>query len=111
KNSDWLVADEPVELGVGEGDDRETKLAEEEGVFEDLGFAHFGESLFALEALAGFEADERRLAVGIELDGGDLGESNDGLAGVGVVDHHLLAGFHVAERDEGLRVLDAVPGG
>ena len=51
------------------------------------------------------------LAVGVELDGDDFGEADGGFAGVGVVDDDLLAGLHVAEGDEGLRVLDAVPGG
>ena len=49
---------EPVVLVVGEGDDGEAELAEEEGVLEDAGVADFGEGLFALEALAGFEADD-----------------------------------------------------
>src|SRR6185437_8296254 len=66
---------------------------------------------FALEAFAGFEADERGFAVGVELDGEDFGEADGGFAGVGVVDDDLLAGLHVAERDERLWVLDAVPGG
>ena len=47
------VVHEPVVLRVGEGDDGEAELAEEDGVVEDGGFAHLGECLFVLEALAG----------------------------------------------------------
>ena len=38
---------EPVVLVVGEGDDGETELAEEDGVLEDGGVAHLVEGLFA----------------------------------------------------------------
>src|SRR5258706_14717989 len=41
--SGFLLFGEPVVLGVGEGDYRETELAEEDRVFEGGGFAHLGQ--------------------------------------------------------------------
>ena len=58
-----LAVDQPVELGLGEGDYGEAELAKEEGVLEEGGLAHFGEGCFALEAFAGLEGDEGGLAV------------------------------------------------
>ena len=43
---------------VGERDDGEAELAEEDGSLEDGGFAHLGQGLFALEALDRLDADD-----------------------------------------------------
>ena len=97
---------------VGERDYGEAELAEEERALEDAGFAEFGKGLFALEALARFEADDGSFGVGwIGGDADDLGGADGRFTNVGVVDDAVLALFHVAEGDEGLGVLDAVPGG
>ena len=101
---------EPVVLGVGEGDDGEAELAEEDGVFEDGGGAHVVEGLFLLEALAGLDADFGVLGVG-GVDGDDFGGADGGFAYVGVVDDEFFAVFHAAEVEEGGGVGDAVPGG
>ena len=55
---------EPVELLIAERNDREAELAEHDGALEDAGVADLGERLFALQALAGFEANDRSLRIG-----------------------------------------------
>jgi hypothetical protein len=111
-----LAEDEPVVLFVGEGDDGEAELAEHDGALEDGGFADLGQGLFALEALAGLEADDGGGHFGrgdgrSQFDGDHFGGADRGFAFIGVVDDAHLALFHVAEGDEGLGVLDAVPDG
>ncbi len=102
--------EEPGVLLVGEGDDGEAELAEEEGAGEGGGFAHLGEGFGTLEGFAGLDADERVLGVG-GVDGEDGGEADGDFAGVGVVEDELVAFFEAAEVGEGLGIFDAVPGG
>jgi hypothetical protein len=62
---------EPIVLGVGEWDDGEAELAEEDGVLEDGGVAHLGEGAGVFEKLArfdpGFMLRRLRRAWGLEM--------------------------------------------
>jgi hypothetical protein len=97
-------------LIVGEGDDGEAELAEEDGAVEDGGFADLGQGLFALEGFDGGDADVGVFGVG-RVYRDDLGEAYGGFADGGVVDDELVALLHVAKGEQGLVVGDAVPGG
>ena len=104
--------EEEVVLLVSEGDHGKAELAEEERAMEDRCVAEFGEWLFTLEALSSFEADDGIFGVRrVSSDADYLGGADGGLADVGVVDDAVLALLHIAEGDQGLGILDAVPGG
>ena len=105
----WLQGQEVI-LGVGNGDDRETKLTEHDRIFKDGGLSDFSERLFVFQAFDGSDADLGVFGVG-GVDRQDFGRAYGSFADVGVIDHQLFAHLHATQVKQRLVVRDAVPDG